>query len=457
MSFIVAPVRKITRGTTVPVIDGGYWRVGNTDVPQWVSSLSNAYGINADTAALSIDPYAGRYFRDGGRKSVSDALSTSWSGGGFVIGASGNLESFGANEAPALSGVGISLYRHITPLLYYSADMSVGAYWTASNGSSVKNASAPDGTTNATTFTENTSNSFHGFVGNTGNRLAGAAGTKYTAYASVSKVQTRRYVILWWGSGTDGIIATLDTQTGTITECTVTGGDYTADECGVEDIGTAWRVWTTGSKATGYSGGVIIPLLRGTTASTGNGPAPSYVGDGSTIVAWDCNLVAADFVPPPNPTGASLTPRYATTVTDPDFASLVSAYGLDSGFKTGASVALDRLSDSAARCVWAAGADADNCARLDISPSNTAKFTLRKAASDVLVLESGAFTATGDKDIAVTAKDGAWTLTATGVAGDTDAGTYGLPTLSGFRYGSQFGDAAYLNGTMKNLVLGRAV
>ena len=426
-------------------------RGGN--VPGWVKSLARPYGIVQPV--LAVDPYGGRYFRGDAKVDQVSAINTSRAGSAFMLG-DGAYQTFATNEPPSILGVGLDVYRQIAPLLYSSADMTVGTYWTASNGATVKDTMAPDGTTNATTFTEDTSTGFHGFVGNNPNRPSGVAGTKYTAYACVGKGQTRRYVILWWGTGGEGVLATLDTQTGTITECVVTGGDYTIDACGVEDAGAAWRVWTTGSKATGFSGGVIVPVLRGAIAPVGNGSAPAYLGDGSTIIVWDFNLVAADFLPPPNPTGASLTPRYATTVTDPDFPSLVSAFGLDGGFRVGARVAFERLSAGNARCVWAAGEDADNHARLDISTANTAKFTLRKAAVDVLVMESGAFAAIGEKDIFVVAKDGAWLLEVTGVPGDADNGVYGLPDLADFRYGSNFGDTDYFNGTMQNLVLGRA-
>ena len=409
-----------------------------------------------DAEPLSVDFSAGIFVREGRRTALSDAISTTRSGDALMAAADGSYRTFDANEPPFMTGVGLDVYRQIAPLLHSSADLPNGSYWTVSNGSAVKNAAAPDGTTNATTFTEDASNGYHGFVGNTPNRPTGVAGTRYTSYACVGKNQTRRYVVLWWGSGSDGILATLDTQTGTLTECVVTGGDYTIHDYGIEDAGVSWRVWMTGSKATPYpGGGVIIPVLRGATASSGNGAAPTYPGDGSTIVLWDLNIVAADFPPPPHPTGASLTPRYATTVTDPDFTALVSACGLDSGFRISTRIAFERLSDSAERCIWAAGADADNHTRLELTVGNTARFKLRKAGVDVTVLESEAFVATGDKDIAVTVQDGAWVLTASGVGGDADSGVYGLPALTELRYGSNFGDADYLNGTMRSLVLGR--
>ena len=411
-------------------------------------------------SVLSVDFFAGIFVRDGRRMPLADAISTTRSGTALMAGSDGTYRSFGTDEAPVVTGVGLDIYRQIAPQLCSGADMSNGSYWRPENLVLVETAAGPDGNANAVSATEAAVTGSHAIYGTSGNRPAygsGQAGEKRLGEAWFGANHAPGHGYIQFASGGNGLYAILDTQTGIVTD-TGTTSDETIHDYGVEQTPSGYRLWVLFSKLTGFQGGYIVPAIGSidvAAIASGLPNGKGYPGNGSSVTVWNLNIAVADFRVPPIPTGANLTPRFATTVTDPDFASLVSAYGLRSGFQVSTRIALDRLSDSAARCVWAAGADADNHVRLDFTSSDTAKFVLRKAGADLLTLEAAAFTDTGDKTIAVTAKDGAWTLTATGVAGDSDTGTYGLPALSGFRYGSQFGDEAYLNGTMKSLVLGR--
>ena len=389
-------------------------------LPLWVAGIAAGYGIEAPV--LAADFSGTRYFRANAQQGVSGLISTDWPGGGLALDADGRYRSFGTNELPALSGVGLDIWQRYDNLLSAGWDFS-NAAWSSVSMDVLAGGVGPDGVT-ASTEIKATADSYKSLY----QAVAATAAGTYTLSEIAKPASTVRSSLEYRGTG-GGPDAVFNNSDGSIGS----GTGYTAA------LSEGWyRDWIV--KAAVDTSELCILGINGLGTVTGE-----------SVYIWQAQLVEGSI---PGPVIGSSGVRYATTVTDPDFSSLAAACGLNSGFKIGARLSLDRLSDSTARCLWTAGEDADNCARLDITTTNRAKFTLRKSASDVLTLESGAFDATGDKDIAVTAQDGAWTLSATGVAGDSDAGLYGLPTLSRFRYGSQFGDTAYLNGTMKNLVLG---
>ena len=403
--------------------------------PSWVGSLQSAYRLSSPV--LAIDPYNTRYFRAGSPRSVSDALSTDWAGGGLILGADGAYQSFSANQAPVLSGVGLDVWKNFTNGFADPEDFTT-ASWTKNGGATViaDAAPAPDGTTTMDKIVEG---SGAGSIAQVNQAVTHTTGVKKLAMAHVKAAELDWFKI-GFSSALGSGVAFFDLTNGV--------------------VGTTSNLVSYG----------MVPLADGSyicyaiTSPTGSGSYPIYLGFGATDnfaphtgdgvsggYLWGTMAVDSAIRLPYAP-----ATRYAINATDPDFAALASAYGLSSGLKIGASISLDRLSDPADRCVWSLGADADNCARIDVTTSNTAKFTLRASASDVLTMETTAFGSTGDKAITATLKDGAWALEATGVTGDSDAGSYGLPTLSSFRYGSKFGNSAYLNGDLNNLVLGRA-
>ena len=404
--------------------------------PSWVRSLQSTYRIPAPV--LAIDPYNTRYFRAGAQRSVSDALSTDWAGGGLILGADGAYQSFAANQAPVLSGVGLDVFQVVTDRV---ADPSDFTAWTAYNVVVTANSIlGPDGETYADAVLENSASTGQ-FIYN-----SHTCSTGLNTFVTVvrRKAGTRHLQLRPVGLGAGKAYANFDFDTGTVGS---TGGTEFVSAEMKPLSGGYYKITLTGNYAvapTGYHNHFI--------QSSTDAEAPSYLGDGTSGFDFWWGQSAAIGIDFPITSGT----RYGTNVTDSDFAALASAYGLNSGLKIGASISLDRLSDPADRCVWSLGADADNCIRVDVTTTNTARLTVRASAVDVLTLETTAFGATGDKAITATLKDGAWALEATGVTGDSDAGTYGLPTLSSFRYGSKFGNSAYLNGDLNNLVLGRA-
>lgn len=229
----------------------------------------------------------------------------------------------------------------------------------------------------------------------------------------------------------------------------------TIDAYGVEDAGSFWRVWSTGSKATAFSGNQIVPVLAGSPAATGNIPNPSYTGDGSTIIAWDFQVMQTSFLPPPVPTLNSHTPRLADSIVNPNYASHAASFGFASGMAVQARVNLTRLSDSVERRIATFGTAADG-AYIEFTTANTFKAVLRKGGADAVTLTSGTVSATGVYDVTVQFKAGAYSVTVSGgIAGAVSASAETLPAAiaSAAYIGQSASTAQHLNGPLERLAM----
>ena len=413
------------------------FNLGVVASPTWFLSLAASFDIASPV--LALDPYNTRYYRAGAQRSVSDALSTDWAGGGLILGADGAYQSFAANQAPVLSGVGLDIWGQAVNGLSAPEDFTDPA-WAQQGGATTQadQAVAPDGTMTMDKVTEGVG---LGQGIQYAQNISAVAGQYFVVSVHV-KSDDLPFARLSCNSPLGAKYGYFDLATGAKGSTNTVSG-ITPLTNGIYRVSMLTGPYTSGTPA------IYLVFVRSDQGATN--PRSTETADGSVAYVWGAMTVDDD-IPMPYASGT----RYATNVTDPDFAAIASAYGLSSGLKIGANISLDRLSDPADRCVWSLGADADNCIRVDVTTTNTARLTVRASAVDVLTLETTAFGATGDKAITATLKDGAWALEATGVTGDSDAGTYGLPTLSSFRYGSKFGNSAYLNGDLNNLVLGRA-
>jgi hypothetical protein len=230
---------------------------------------------------------------------------------GTYVDAAGVIQSAAVNEArfdhdPTTGeSLGLLIEESRTNQLKYSGNLDNSPNWTTGGGSPA-NTTAPDGTNDAVIFTENTATDYHGIVVAGVNRPTMSGNIAASVYI---KPGTRRYVLISFGSGTNGVCVTVDTQNMTVSEATAygTGYTYTNNSATIVSASNGWYRVSFAGNSSGSNAQVFI--VRGTNIATGNTFGESYLGDGSTFSVWGAQLEAGSFSTSYIPTNGATATR----------------------------------------------------------------------------------------------------------------------------------------------------
>jgi hypothetical protein len=435
---------QIQRLTSFPLAGAVSWRIGAP--PPWrgyVPRATPSDAVLADPVVWTADFSVGVYARAGAAAALGAVLATARSSPAIMQGADGLLHSFGNDQPPVLPGTGLDLRGQVVNLAFHSEKFS---NWVGQNSAATDDAvTSPLGTSTGGSIATGTSNVRHG---RDSNNITFANATVYTL-SVYAKAGTHRYAQLVFGGGAFGsnAYANFDLQDGIVG---TVGSSATA---GLVPLAGGWyRLWITATTTAGASTIAALYLVQSAAAARNE----AYVGTGTVLHAFGGQVNAGALAPYVPTGGAASATRLATDCSVPDFAALVAAGGLQDGFTATARVALASLSASAPRAVFSMGADADNCVTLLIGTDNVARLIVRKAGADEVVLAASAFSSAGEKEIAISAVPGAWSIAATGVTGDASADAETLPSLDVCRIGSRFGGVNYLGGVLLDADIARA-
>lgn len=392
----------------------------------------------------SADFFSGAYRRGGLPVGLEEAVSASRASEALMVGADGVYRAFGIDAPPVVDGVGLDIRGRHSSEYPSTDDISNAAYWPRFSGVASAANDFDLGAVTLTTVTEIVGTDVCGIAGPaSGYRPSYPDAGDYVAIGLIAR-GTRRYVIFGAAAGDDAYIV-FDTQTGTITNSfgSATGRDAAATEI-------ADGVWLVSIEATFAGSSSCLMRIQSSPGASQNSVNPSFVLDGMTLIGGAFAFVPGSVVPPVMlSSGNNSVTRDATDISVPGFDALAATCGLAGGFRIATTIDLSHLSDPGVRCLFAAGDGMADHIRMEITATGTVKATVRNASHDDLVLETGAFTMAGEKTVTLTASSGGWALEATGVSGDSDAGSYTMPPLNMLRHGSRFGDSDYLNGVVK--------
>ena len=203
--------------------------------------------------------------------------------------------------------LGLLIEESRTNPLKYSGELDRSTDWNVTGGST-SNTTAPDNTNDAVIFTEDTATNYHGFNAQGGNRPTMSGQIAASVFI---KPGTRRYVVISFGAGSNGVCVTVDTQNMTVSEATSygTGYTYTAGSATIDSAGNNWHRVSFAGNSSASTDQVFI--IRGTNIATGNTFGESYLGDGSTFSSWGAQLEAGAFPTSYIPTSGSTVPRAA--------------------------------------------------------------------------------------------------------------------------------------------------
>ena len=229
------------------------------------------------------------------------------------VGSDGLIKYASADEArfdhDPVTGecLGLLIEESRTNPLKYSGELDRSTDWTVTGGST-SNTTAPDNTNDAVIFTEDTATNYHGFVAQGGNRPTMSGQIAASVFI---KPGTRRYVVISFGAGSNGVCVTVDTQNMTVSEATSygTGYTYTAGSATIDSMVNSWHRVSFAGNSSASTNQVFI--IRGTNIATGNTFGESYLGDGSTFSSWGAQLEAGAFPTSYIPTSGSTVPRAA--------------------------------------------------------------------------------------------------------------------------------------------------
>jgi hypothetical protein len=412
----------ITAGQPIGVFA---WGIGaaNGGRPSWVDA--------DDILRLKFDKAEGPCFwRDGALVRSAAALQVSSNSEKYLLTAADEFRSIPANRPPQWPGDGLSIFAGYQNTILSPSDFTSGD-WANTHITTPNAILAPDGSLTADLLThDGTTN------GNVAQQLPGgfADGADNASLLCVRNNNSERSHFQLRSPPSTMLDVDIYWDAAEISSVSVNQGSPT--NFGYRELKEGW-----------YELQGLVTLPAGNTGNKFYFEADAD-RSGKSVYAWGAGLYELDFAPPFEP-----ATREKTTITDPDFAALAAKYSLSDGFKIDVTFTLSRLSDNAPRCLFALGDGADDSIWAEISSANTVKMYLRNGATNELVIETGAFTTTGEKTVTLTAKNEAWALAASGVAGAGDAGSYTIPALTTLRFGSRFGDADYCNGVLKSFGL----
>ena len=360
----------------------------------------------------SADFRRGLYRRNDRMAALTDTVAAARASDALMQAADGGYALFGSDEAPVLPGMGLEIWGGFENRVVRSQAFDDGAWTKRKSGVGL----VPQVTSDAGRAPDGTMCADRIVLDNHG----GSSATDYSQVlqtVGIGEGQTSFFV----KSNTDdnydvALLAYPGLEVFTVTP--------------------EWRRISTPFGATATSTSLI---LRG-------GYGTSDVAD---MLVWQADVVSGAFMVPPVPTGAEAASRAPTDATIPGFDTLARLHNLEAGFAGTDTIQLTRLFDTENRCIWWRGSDADNGIRLDVTPANKLRLTIRHMGVEALVLETAdAFADTGEKTIGYVCADGAWRLWATGLSAVSDPGSYPMPGLSVGRIGSGVENDNYLNGAL---------
>ncbi len=432
----------IARSIAFPASGAAAWPVGAP--PPWRGGKPLSGAVPPwwqPGAVLALDFANERYMRLGASVPLASVLATARAGEARCI-RDGVEHVFAAHEPVVVAGHGAEIWGALTNTALHSRALD-DPYWTAANLAVAPNAApGPDGALSMEKLTADGSAALHTLDAAP---QAFAAGTAYVFQAVVAAAERSR-IGLRFGTAAfpaAGRHAWFDLASGMV------GGAEPGVAAGISPLGGGFfLVWISRAATASAADGFGFYLTEG------GAPAEAFAGDGVSGLHVTAALLAAAAMPlPPVPTGAASATRPACDCSIPDFAAFASAAGLDAGFAGRCVIDLTRLSDSTGRVIWSFGVDSSNRVSCFIANNDRVFLRLRVGGSNLVDISTGALAATGETQIDFQVKNGAFTLSATGVADAVpNTGTFSLPALSTAYVGLDF-SGAYLNGAMKYLSL----
>jgi len=347
-------------------------------------------------------------------------LAETRAGSALKLDADGVYQSIGANTPLILGGAGHDVYGQIVALNVNGNNPQSATGWTSAGGATKTDDGGPEFglffpilvQANGNADAVRTTGGFSGTSGTTFavkiRYVAGSTGQARIRVDGPSNISRL--------AGTPGALAITGETAGTFTI-------IRQDANGIDFLFTPNATGThTVSAGPNQTTGTI--RLLGIDVTTG-----------SVITPWVSNTSPA----PTRPAGVSTVPNY-------------SALGYTSP-RVKIRPNIGQL--GIARTLWASGVDADNCCLIRTTTGNLVEAVVRASASDVVTLQSGAIGTTGIKDIEATFKSGAFSLSVTGVAGDTDATVQAIPTQTTARFGG-LGGTTFPNLANMDFAMGEA-
>ncbi len=274
--------------------------------PFWQGTEARPTGWWHPKAVLAADFLNLRCMRGSTEIALASALATTRSSAHLLANAAGVYQSFAANALAASAGVGAYIGGQITNMAYPSADLSDPRWVKTGLSVSAKSVAVLGASANAA-LTEDGSTGSHGATMGSAPRPISTAGL-HTAFFGL-EAGTRRFVQCVAGGGLTSCFITIDTQTWTVTE--TAGAQYVAHRLLGPYAGGARILEMTVNNAGAYA---VALAINGSGTGTPGIAAPSYAGNGSTIICWGIGATPGRFFGPCIPTTAGTATRYASDV-----------------------------------------------------------------------------------------------------------------------------------------------
>ncbi len=341
--------------------------------------------------------------------------------------ASGNITYQTSGNACITSG-GLQIWASATNLELQSAMAST---WTTGGTTSAINATPPDGVANtATTLTDNSGNTGHSF---TAPVFTAVSGTTYTVSCFI-QAGTLGFAQISQGNGIMSGNGAVNVNLSTGATATV-GSNITS--FGSEAyVNGWWRVWSRWAATASTTGSIFISMVTSNAAAR----AQAYVGSGSTIQLWGCQVEANTVMTPYIPTTTASVARNTDNI------AVASASLLETTLNAATGTIVVNTNSQSPFLSAAAATIVDANGTIFLGKTTTNTLTTAVGAS-LSTATTGTWTGANDSGLAWDGTGGTLQLNAGTKATDAQART---PATT-FHLGSTSGSSAVFQGSITRL------
>lgn len=393
-------------------------------------------------AVFALDPFNGRYARQGVRLTEDGALTVMRSSSHLLAGSDGVLRSFGPNVLARVNGVGAYIGGQVTNAEVRSQEFNDAA-WAKDNSTITADAvAAPDGTLTADKLVGSAVTATHSVYKGSNSY---ANGTVY-----VEDVYAKAAEHSWFQLTTTSTLGTDKWANFNLTGNGAVGNKGAGCTAFIYKLANGWYWCGIIFTSPGAVGGGKSCVLTNNANSAARGP--SYLGDGgSGIYLWGAGSVASKFAVPYIPTAGAAVTCYASDVRAAGM-SWFSAASLASGFSVLAVVNFSHVGDAVARrLINFSDGTASNELRLGIDSSGLMRLSSIVGGVGQVSLPIAVAAGVGRYKVAANFVQGAWSLLDS-AGNSATLGTGTAPAnLSDFRIGQDASGGSPLNDTIEKL------